>query len=1068
MENLTYPPKEWLFVKAEAAQRDAQQMKKWHEKGSTRPSHYKFLPNHGSTVVAVSERRGKLTNMEREKLINENRCFYCHKVGHRAIKEECPSLQARHYPKVFTPTMVKSDSLGLVQKEKDSNLSRVVIFKNISVTHTIPMLDVPIPLIGSVQMGASHPDDQEMIVDETNIPKWINNGDEKIFKGLVKQTDFDNKWSKVEVLHDSGSSGMLIDLTYCINNSLIPRKCPPCTIMVADTRQLIIDQEIQLDVRIGNWLKKIIFSVTTLPYDMIFGLPFEHSIRILNGDWNNKIMTFETKIGTRHTWYGKGYLPPNDYIEPILSVKIEAIKKIEEATSVKTLIPDGIDFDEKTKLCSSFIETKVAPKSNLESQKDFIKTLIPELKTILEPFLKTVLSDPPHVDHIPHRKEDQKIPFVVGAELKHQPLRQFSEAEDKLIKEHIDDLLEKGMIQVSNSPYGANIVFAKKKDGGLRLCIDYCLVNNITIKDCTPLPTHTEIRQRVRGAKYLSKIDIRDAFHMVRINAADCHKTAFQTRYGLFEYTVSPFGLSNSPATFMKLMNRIFHDMTDRNVIFYVDDVLIYSNTLTEHLQAIAEVFKRLEQNSLRVKLSKCEFAVDKLEWCGMEVSTEGFAIQQSQIEAMCNYPPYDPLGKISVITYTQQFLGSVQFFADFIPWLGEIAYPLYDLTKKDNKNKWNVDHQSIQRIIQHYLILSPQLKYFDPALVTGIKTDASDFAIGGWLYQIALDGSTNIVAYWSRKLIPAERHYPVHERELLAIHDFVERFCVYLFGITFECHTDHKGLEHIQTQPKLSSRQVQWIQYLQDFNFTIEYISGKSNTFADWLSRRPDFADFTCIKCKELVNTSGMDEDDKQNVGLSDLIQKCDNPTKILTVKFPHLLHDESPYIDNEDTVRCDHKVEKFDGVIDVGMSAISENANMPTHILENSYNMLANIHVDHVPFINEIHTGQLNDPFCQELTKFAINPNLTPFPMRGLLKSFSQQDEVWFYQNRAIVIPNGDLRLKLLEHFHNRVNHGHKGIQKTYQAMVEMVYWKSMLDDIELFVASCPQCQRSKPGSN
>ena len=427
-----------------------------------------------------------------------------------------------------------------------------------------------------------------------------------------------------------------------------------------------------------------------------------------------------------------------------------------------------------------------------------------------------------------------------------------------------------------------------------------------------------------------------------------------------------------------------------------MDDVLIYSNNLEDHLKDIAEVFKRLETNQLHVKLSKCEFLKEKLEWCGMEVSTNGFAIQQSQIDAMCEYPPFDPHGKTTVTTYVQQFLGSVRFFADFIPWLGEIATPLYELTKKDNTKAWNVEHQSIQRVLQHYLTNAPQLKYFDPELPTGIKTDASDFAIGGWLYQLTSNGDTNIVAYWSRKLIPAETHYPVHERELLAIHDFVERFRVYLFGIHFDCFTDHKGLEHIQTQPKLSSRQVRWIQYLQDFNFTIEYLPGKSNTFADWLSRRPDFAEHKCIQCSLPV----------MNLGGVDIIK-------------------------------------------DSSLCPIAT--------------------IDHTLFDEQIRAAQLSDPFCMELDTYLHTPDSIPYSKKGFFKSFDKVEDIWFYQQEAIVVPNsGDIRLKLLEHFHNRIDHGHKGIRKTYQDMVGTVYWKELFGDIEKFVSSCPSCQRAKIISN
>ena len=165
-------------------------------------------------------------------------------------------------------------------------------------------------------------------------------------------------------------------------------------------------------------------------------------------------------------------------------------------------------------------------------------------------------------------------------------------------------------------------------------------------------------------------------------------------RFGLFEYTVSPFGLANSPATFMKVMNRIFFDLVDQCVVYYVDDVLIYSGDRDQHLLDIKRVFDRLRANKMCVKLSKCVFMKTKLPFCGVDVSTDGFSISDSQIEAMCQYPTKPdnyPASK-----YVPQFMGSVRFFQDFIPWLAEIAAPLYQLTMKGNVDAWNVNHQSI------------------------------------------------------------------------------------------------------------------------------------------------------------------------------------------------------------------------------------------------------------------------------------------------------------------------------------------------------------------------------------
>jgi hypothetical protein len=174
------------------------------------------------------------------------------------------------------------------------------------------------------------------------------------------------------------------------------------------------------------------------------------------------------------------------------------------------------------------------------------------------------------------------------------------------------------------------------------MAIDFRAVNEATVKDKTPLPSHTDMRSQIRGSKFLSKVDIRDAFHMIRIRDEDCHKTAFKTKYGLYEYTVCPFGLSNSPATFMRMMNRIFRDLMGECVLFHVDDILIYSETYEQHILDIEKVMERLKKNALHVKLTKCEFAVSELEFCGMWVSSEGFCIQQSQIDAVCSYPDFE------------------------------------------------------------------------------------------------------------------------------------------------------------------------------------------------------------------------------------------------------------------------------------------------------------------------------------------------------------------------------------------------------------------------------------------
>jgi hypothetical protein len=207
---------------------------------------------------------------------------------------------------------------------------------------------------------------------------------------------------------------------------------------------------------------------------------------------------------------------------------------------------------------------------------------------------------------------------------------------------------------------------------------------------------------QIEGCSFLSTVDINEAFHMVRIHPDDCHKTAFQTRFGLFEYTVSPFGLSNSPASFMKVMNRILFDLVDQCVVYYVDDVLIYSDSREQHLTDIQRVFTRLRDKKLHVKLSKCVFIKQTLPFCGVNVGIYWFSVSDTQIDSMCQYP--EKQEDYPAAKYVMEFMGSVRFFQDFIPWLADIAVPLYRLTMKDNRDTWNANHVSVIRVIQFHL----------------------------------------------------------------------------------------------------------------------------------------------------------------------------------------------------------------------------------------------------------------------------------------------------------------------------------------------------------------------------
>ena len=207
------------------------------------------------------------------------------------------------------------------------------------------------------------------------------------------------------------------------------------------------------------------------------------------------------------------------------------------------------------------------------------------------------------------------------------------------LKKQLEAMLEKGQIRPSKTPYDSPVLFVKKKEGILRMCVDYIALNKITIKNRYPLPRIDELFDRLRGARYFTKIDLRSGYHQIRIANEDSKKTAFKTRYGHYEFLVMPFGLTNAPATLMSMMNDIFRPVLDQFDVIFIDDILVYSSTLEEHTRNLRHVLQTLRENHLYAKLSKCEFAKQEMEFLGHIVTPNGLKVDPKKVEAITNWP---------------------------------------------------------------------------------------------------------------------------------------------------------------------------------------------------------------------------------------------------------------------------------------------------------------------------------------------------------------------------------------------------------------------------------------------
>ena len=434
----------------------------------------------------------------------------------------------------------------------------------------------------------------------------------------------------------------------------------------------------------------------------------------------------------------------------------------------------------------------------------------------------------------PSRSVDHKIELVPGHSPPSRPTIRLSAAEMAELKKQLDELLAAGFIQSSKSPFGAPILFVKKKDGTMRMCVDYRALNDITVKNSYPLPRVDELFDRLEGAKFFSKIDLRSGYHQIRIDPADVPKTAFRTRYGHFEFKVLPFGLTNAPATFMHLMHQTFRECLDSFVLVFLDDILIYSKTLEEHKRHVSDVLSRLRAAKLFAKESKCELFQTEVEFLGHHVGRGGVRMMEDKIQAVKEWPAPTKVGHV------RSFLGTAGYYRKFIRDFSSIASPLSDLTKEGVKFEWGARQQQAFEKLKAAIVNGPVLILPDPSRPFVVHTDASGFAVGAVLQQDQGHGLQPI-AFMSKKMLDAETRYPTHEKELLAIMHALSTWRHYLSGAKFRVLTDHKSLQFFKTQPVLSGRQARWADTIANFDFDIEYVKGEHNVVADGLSRRAD-----------------------------------------------------------------------------------------------------------------------------------------------------------------------------------------------------------------------------------
>ena len=429
-------------------------------------------------------------------------------------------------------------------------------------------------------------------------------------------------------------------------------------------------------------------------------------------------------------------------------------------------------------------------------------------------------------------KDPTAIPPVRG-------LRPFSASEMEEMRRQVTALLSQGFISPSLSPYGAPVVFARKADGTIRMCVDYRGINSNTAKCAYPLPRIDTIIDQLIGSSMFSKLDLQQGFHQIRLDTASQEKTAFRTPFGLFEYKVMPFGLTNAPSVFQRAMNSILAPLLGRCVVVYIDDILVFSRTPEAHTKDLAAVLALLRKHQFYAKRSKCLFAQSTVPFLGYTVSSSGLGTDPLKCDALAQWAL--PTSKVAL----QAFLGLANYYRDFVPNFSAVAAPLYDFTGLAPFPPEGLPPDAIAAFdaLRSLLASPPVLAYADPSRPFHISADASSLVgAGAVLWQYSSDGRRRPVAFWSHKWSPAEANYAIHEQELLAVVSAIKQWRHHIDGRHFTVHTDHASLRHIMTQPDLSPRQARWLDTLATYPDIIEYVRGSSphHVPADALSRHP------------------------------------------------------------------------------------------------------------------------------------------------------------------------------------------------------------------------------------
>lgn len=666
-------------------------------------------------------------------------------------------------------------------------------------------------------------------------------------------------------------------------------------------------------------------------------------------------------------------------------------------------------------------------------------------------------------------------------------------SQKEIVNEEVKKMLKNGIIKESNSPWNSPLLVVPKKSSSdgqkkWRIVVDFRKLNDVTISDSYPLPLITDILDQLGKARYFTNLDLTSGFHQIKMDPQDAAKTAFSTQYGHYEYLKMPFGLKNAPATFQRLMNAVLSGLQGVKCFVYMDDVIIYGNNLNEHNKKLCEVLDCLRKFNLKLQTDKCNFLKKEILFLGHWITAEGILPDETKICAIKNFPvPKNP-------KEIKMFLGILSYYRKFIPNLANLAEPINKLLRKGQRFLWSQNCQRSFDELKSLLTVSPILQYPDFTKKFVITTDASNVAIGAVLSN---EGTNLPIAYASRILNPAERHYSTVEKELLAIVWAVKHFKPYVYGHEFVVLSDHKPLVYLFNISGASDRLMRWRIQLEEYDFKVVYTPGKGNVVADALSRielcnldtagqitkeisdeikshKRKISSRINVITRNQARVASNDPINNKTNGIAEdyscfLLLKDSSKNKNISIKIdasknsinvyivPKILKENIDY-EFDKNVFDSKDIQNYEYILDLDKHFIISKANHKDKIclyefyrnmcrfkesIKENMNKSINFH-----FILSTR-DELNWPKLKDITAHIFS---------------NIKCRLCFVNNFIIKLNTQDDIQTVLKEFHDNPLGGHEGLERTIKRIEERYSWKSMKQDVKSYIDKCDFCQKNK----